>query len=83
MQEERREAALLIYEYKLDANKKQIQAIEEAIKVCQFIRNRCIRLWMNEQAVSSNYLQVYCSTLASEYDVAKCLNSQDRQAVAD
>ena len=74
---------MLIYEYKIDANKQQLQAIDNALRVVQFIRNKCIRLWMDEQGVSSNDLQVYCSTLASQYDFAKCLNSQARQASAD
>jgi len=74
---------MLIYEYKLDAKKKQLQAIEEAMRVCQFIRNKCVRLWMDERGVSHNDLQVYCSTLAHQYDFAKGLNSQARQASAD
>ena len=74
---------MLIYEYKLDANKKQYQAIDNAIRVTQFIRNKCIRLWMDEHGVSHNDLQVYCSTLASQFDFAHSLNSQARQASAD
>ena len=74
---------MLIYEYKIDANKAQVKAIDNALRVVQFIRNKCIRLWMDEQGVSSNDLQVYCSTLASQYDFARCLNSQARQASAD
>ena len=74
---------MLIYEYKLDANKAQYVAIDNAVRICQFIRNKCIRLWMDEYGVSSNDLQVYCSTLTSQFDFAKCLNSQARQASAD
>ena len=74
---------MLIYEYKIDANTKQLQAIDEAIKVVQFIRNKCIRLWMDERGVTNNDLQVYCSTLASQYPFARVLNSQARQASAD
>ncbi len=74
---------MLIYEYKLDARKEQYVAIDNALRVVQFIRNKCIRLWMDEHGVSANDLQVYCSTLASQYDFAMCLNSQARQASAD
>lgn len=74
---------MLIYEYKLDANKAQYKAIDEAIKVVQFIRNKCIRLWMDERGVSQNDLQVYCSTLASQFPFARVLNSQARQASAE
>ena len=74
---------MLIYEYKLDASKKQYAAIDNAIRTVQFIRNKCIRLWMDEYGVSKNDLQVFCSTLASQFPFAKNLNSQARQASAD
>jgi putative transposase len=74
---------MLIYEYKLDGNIKQFQAVEEAIRVVQFIRNKCLRLWMDGERISKNDLQIYCSTLAKEYPFAKRLNSQARQASAD
>ena len=73
---------MLIYEYKLDGNKKQFQAIDEAIHTVQFIRNTCLRLWMDSRGVSKNDLQIYCSTLAKEYPFAQQLNSQARQASA-
>src|SRR5215467_1353057 len=74
---------MLIYEYKLDGSKLQYAAIDEAIRVCQFIRNKCLRLWMDKQGISKNDLQVYCSALAKESPFAACLNSQARQASAD
>ncbi len=74
---------MLIYEYKLDGNQKQYQAIEEAIRTVQFIRNKCLRLWMDERGVSQNDLQCYCAQLAHEYPFATRLNSQARQASAD
>lgn len=36
--------AVLIYEYKLDACKEQYAAIDNANRVVQFVRNKCIRL---------------------------------------
>ena len=74
---------MLIYEYKIDASKEQYAAINDAIQVTQFVRNKCIRLWMDEYGVSNNDLQVYCSTLASQFPFAKNLNSQARQVAAD
>lgn len=74
---------MLVYEYKLDGNKQQYAAIEEAIRVVQFIRNKCLRLWMDERGVSQNDLQCYCAELAREYSFAARLNSQARQASAD
>jgi len=74
---------MLVYEFKLDGNQKQFAAIEEAIHVVQFIRNKCLRLWMDGTNVSKNDLQTYCAVLARKYPFASRLNSQARQASAD
>src|SRR5713101_1260046 len=74
---------MLIYEYKLDGNKQQYAAIDEAIRVVQFIRNKCLRLWMDGRRINKNDLQCYCAVLAKEYSFANCLNSQARQTSAE
>src|SRR5215469_4421480 len=74
---------MLIYEYKPDGNTQQYQAIDEAIRIVQFIRNKCLCLWMDGRGVSKNDLQCYCAVLAREYSFASLLNSQARQAAAD
>ena len=74
---------MLIYEYKLDGNQQQYAAIDEAIRLVQFIRNKCLRKWMDGRGVSKNDLQCSCAVLAQEYPFAACLNSQARQASAD
>jgi len=74
---------MLSYEYKLDGNQQQYQAIDEAIRVVQFIRNKCLRKWMDGRGVSKNALQRYCAVLAQEYSFVASLNSQARQVSAD
>lgn len=74
---------MFIYEYKLHGNKAHYEAIEEAIRVTQFIRNKALRLWMDSRGISRNDLQVSCSALAQNSSFASCLNSQARQAAAD
>src|SRR5438309_7302201 len=74
---------MLIYEYKVHGSKAQDAAIDEAIRVTQFIRNKCLRLWMETRGVSKNDLQCYCAVLAQEYPFAASLNSQARQTAAD
>ena len=74
---------MLIFEYKLDGAKKQYAALEEASRRVQFIRNKCLRLWMDGRDISKNDLQCYCAVLAKAYPFATCLNSQARQASAD
>jgi len=58
---------MLIFEYKVDGTKQQDAAIDEAIRIVQFMRNKCLRKWMDERAVSKNDLQCYCATLAKAY----------------
>ncbi len=74
---------MLIYEYKIDGNKQQYAAIDEAIRIVQFIRNTCVRLWMDGEKIVKNDLQCFCAVLAKEYSFACLLNSQARQASAD
>ena len=74
---------MLVYEYKLSGSKKQYAAIEDAIRVVQFIRNKSLRLWMDGEKVSKNDLQTNCKVLAQEYPFVRKLNSMARQASAD
>ena len=74
---------MLIYEYKLAGTPKQYAAIDEAIRITQFIRNTCLRKWMDQRGICKNDLQCYCAVLARAYSFAVCLNSQARQASAD
>src|SRR3989442_52248 len=71
------------YEYKVHGTAAQYTAIEEAIRVTQFIRNKCLRLWMDTRGTNKNDLQCYCAVLAREFPFAARLNSQARQAAAD
>src|SRR5215467_7544012 len=73
---------MLLYEHKLRLSRAQAAAIDEAIRVTQFIRNKAVRLWMDGRGVSANDLQVLCARLAQEYPFAAALNSQARQAAA-
>ncbi|HLJ33148.1 MAG TPA: transposase [Ktedonobacteraceae bacterium] len=74
---------MLIYEYKVAGTPKQYTAIDEAIRIVQFVRNKCVRKWMDESGVSANALQCYCAVLAKTYSFASLLNSQARQVAAD
>src|SRR5579883_3126949 len=74
---------MVIYEYKVAGTQKQYAAIDEAIRLVQFIRNKCLRKWMDEQGVCANDLQCYCAVLAKAYSFASLLNSQARQVAAD
>src|SRR5207249_10578932 len=70
-----RQEDMLIFEYKLDGTKAQYAAIDEAIRVVQFIRNKCLRFWMDTPGTNKNDLQCYCAVLAKTYPFAAHLNS--------
>jgi len=74
---------MLVYEYKLDGSKKQFAAIDEAIRTVQFIRNKSLRLWMDNRGVNKYDLNTSCAVLAQEYPFARRLNSMARQAAAE
>jgi putative transposase len=74
---------MLIYEYKLDGTPAQYAAIEDAIRITQFIRNKCIGQWMDGRRVSRNDLQASCASFAKDFSFARKLNSMARQAAAD
>src|SRR5690242_15399945 len=61
---------MLVYEYKLDGTPAQYAQMDEAIRIAQFVRNKCLRRWMDEQGISANDLQVYCSRLAQDFGFA-------------
>ncbi len=72
-----------VIEAKLKGIQEQYQALDEAIRTAQFVRNKCLRYWMDNKGVGRNNLYAYCKTLAQEFDFAKKLNSAARQASAE
>lgn len=74
---------MVVLEYKIYAKPIQLQAIDEAIKICQFIRNKSIRLWLDGYAKSCYDLNKYSAILAKEFDFANKLGAMARQASAE
>jgi putative transposase len=74
---------MLILEFKVKAKTQQYSAIDEAIRTTQFVRNKCLRYWMDNEKVTGHDLNKYCAVLAKEFDFAKELNSQARQSAAE
>lgn len=74
---------MLVLEFKVYAKPDQFQAIDEAIRICQFIRNKSIRLWMDGGAKSWFELSKYCAIWAKEFDFANKLGAMARQASAE
>ncbi len=74
---------MLVLEFKTYGKLNQFNAIDDAIRTAQFIRNKCIRLWMDEKGTGKNDLQKYCAVLAKEFPFADELNSMARQASSE
>lgn len=74
---------MIVFEFKAKGTKRQYQQIDEAIRITQFIRNKCLRFWMDNQNVKPYDLNKYTAILKTEFDFADKLNSSARQASAE
>jgi putative transposase len=74
---------MLVFEFKVYGTSQQFNLVDEAIRTVQFLRNKCLRLWIDGGAKNGFDLNKYCAVLAAEFPFAKALNSQARQAAAE
>jgi IS605 OrfB family transposase len=74
---------MLVFEAKLEGEKQQYERLDEAIRTARFIRNSCIRYWMDNPKIGRYELSAYCAVLALEFPWASKLNSMARQASAE
>jgi len=72
---------MLVFEFKAYGKRQQFDAVDEAIRTVQFIRNKAIRLWMAGDKIDKNDLSKYCAVLAKEFPFCDNLNCSglDRQ----
>ena len=70
---------MLVFEFKAQVKSSQIAAVNEAIRTAQFVRNSCLRYWMDNQKIDKYDLNKYCAVLAKNFPFANELNSQARQ----
>lgn len=74
---------MLILEFKVKGKTQQYSAIDDSIRTFQFVRNKALRFWMDNEKVNKFDLNKYCAVLAKEFTFANELNSQARQAAAE
>jgi len=74
---------MLVVEAKLKGKDEQFRLVDEAIRTVQFVRNKALRFWMDKRGKSQYDLNKYCAVLAKEFEWARKLNSQARQAAAE
>jgi putative transposase len=75
--------AMLVFEFKAYGKQNQFNAVDEAIRTAQFIRNSCLRYWMDNKKVGRYDLNKYCAVLARDFPFADELNSMARQSSAE
>ncbi|MEM7553882.1 MAG: RNA-guided endonuclease TnpB family protein [Cyanobacteria bacterium P01_A01_bin.84] len=76
---------MLVFEAKLEGTNEQYQSLDEAIRTARFVRNACLRYWMDNKGIGRYDLSKFCAILAANTEfpwVAK-LNSMARQASAE
>lgn len=77
---------MLVLEYKIVGKRQQYQAINEAIRTTQFIRNKAIRYWMDaprEAKVNKIALNNYSTALRKEFGFVAELNSMACQSATE
>ncbi|MEG4940695.1 transposase [Microcoleus sp. F4-D5] len=74
---------MLVFEFKAYGKSNQFTAVDQAIRTAKFVRNSCIRYWMDNKKVGKYDLNKYCAVLARDFPFADELNSMARQASAE
>ena len=74
---------MLVFEFQAYGNTAQFNAIDEAIRTMQFVRNKCLRLGMDGNAKSCFDPNKHTKVLAIEFDFADRLHSMARQSAAE
>ena len=74
---------MIVLEAKLRGEETQYRALDEALRTARFIRNSCIRYWMDNKGIGRYESSKYCALLAAEFEWADNLNSMAGQAHAE
>jgi putative transposase len=76
---------MLVFEAKLEGQSVQYQALDEALRTARFVRNACLRYWMDNKGIGGYDLNKFCAILAAntEFPWVSKLNSMARQASAE
>jgi putative transposase len=74
---------VFVYEYKVNPKPIQIAAINEAIRTAQFVRNKVLRFWMDNQGVGKTEMFRYNTRLRKEFKFVDDLNSHACQTAVE
>jgi putative transposase len=74
---------MITLEFKLKGKPQQYRIIDEMIRTAQFVRNKTLKYWTENQGVKLVELYKQCAVMAKEFEWASKLNSMARQASAE
>jgi putative transposase len=74
---------MIVLEFKAKGKTTQYTAIDEAIRTAQFVRNKCIRYWMENIGVGQKDLYRYNTKLRAEFPFVNALNSHACQVAVE
>jgi putative transposase len=74
---------MIVLEFKAKGKTTQYAAIDEAIKTAQFVRNKCVRYWMDNRGVGQKELYRHNTALRAEYPNVRALNSHACQVAVE
>jgi putative transposase len=67
---------MIVFEFKAKGTKQQYQKIDEAIGITQFIRNKCLRFWMDNHNVK--YYDFYTNSQGDKIDNPRYLRKSEK-----
>jgi putative transposase len=74
---------MIVLEFKAQGKTTQYSAINEAMRTAQFVRNKCIRFWMENRGVGQKDLYRHNTALRAEFPFVKDLNSHACQIAVE
>ena len=74
---------MLVFEAKLKGTLPQYRLLDEAIRTARFVRNSCLRYWIDNKGVGRYDLSAYCKVLRDTFEWCKKLSAQACQASAE
>jgi putative transposase len=74
---------MIALEFKAKGKTTQYAAIDEAIRTAQFVRNKCVRFWMDNRGVGQKELYRHNTALRAEFPFVRALNSHACQVAVE
>jgi putative transposase len=72
-----------VLDFKAKGKTTQYTAIDEAIRTAQFVRNKCIRFWMDNKGVGQKELYRHNTLLRAQFPFVNALNSHACQVAVE